>query len=216
MNLSAADLCDAFRDWAAAIHELVSYSYACGLGVSEETITDVTLVELRRRLHPHVLAQKFTEAPGVLDLGCRLAHDNRASGAVDLTACPSEARQAGRRTASTSSTTERGRSAGRSWRTRASRTISPCTSSTLASLASQFTLRVRRPRSDGRPRSCPCGLRRVRPLRTSSRWGASLYGQDTSRSWTGGRRRRTTSWTSSTVDGLGPASFLLPQLSASA
>ena len=61
MTLTARELCSAFRDRASAVHELVSYSYSHAVGVSEETITDVTLVEMRRRLHPYVIAQKFTK-----------------------------------------------------------------------------------------------------------------------------------------------------------
>ncbi len=60
-TLTAAELCAAFRDRAAAVHDLVSYSFSQGLGVGEETLTDVVLVEMHRRLHPHVVTKKFTK-----------------------------------------------------------------------------------------------------------------------------------------------------------
>ena len=59
--LTSSDLCRVFRERAEATHELISYSYSEALGVSEETITDVTLVEMRRQLHPYVIAKKFTK-----------------------------------------------------------------------------------------------------------------------------------------------------------
>jgi len=61
MSLSVTRLCEVFRDRAAAVHDLVSYSYSQGLGVSEETLTDVTLVEMQRALQPYVLTRKFTK-----------------------------------------------------------------------------------------------------------------------------------------------------------
>lgn len=62
MTLTAQQLCDVFRDRAAAVHDLVTFSYSNGLGVSEESITDTLLVEMRRRLPPnHVVTRKFTK-----------------------------------------------------------------------------------------------------------------------------------------------------------
>ncbi len=60
-TLTPADLCAVFRDRASAVHQLVRFSYSTGLGVSEETLTDVTLVEIERRLAPHVLTRKYTK-----------------------------------------------------------------------------------------------------------------------------------------------------------
>lgn len=60
MTLTPSLLCDAFRDRAIATHELIRYSYSTGLGVCEETLTDLTLVEIMRALpKAHVLARKF-------------------------------------------------------------------------------------------------------------------------------------------------------------
>lgn len=62
MTLTPADLCKVFRDRASATHALIDYSYSVGLGVSEESITDILLVEMRRLLPPsHVYTKKFTK-----------------------------------------------------------------------------------------------------------------------------------------------------------
>jgi hypothetical protein len=61
MPLTAQQVCDSFSDRAASARELIDDSYRYGLGVSEETLTDVTLVELKRRLFPHVETYKFTK-----------------------------------------------------------------------------------------------------------------------------------------------------------
>jgi hypothetical protein len=59
--LTPATLCKVFRERASAVHQLVGYSYSHGIGVSEETLTDVVLVELHRQLAPHVATKKFTK-----------------------------------------------------------------------------------------------------------------------------------------------------------
>lgn len=61
MTVTTQEFCDVLRDRAAAVHELVTFSYAQGLGVSEEAITDMLAVEIRRRLPAnHVFTRKFT------------------------------------------------------------------------------------------------------------------------------------------------------------
>ncbi len=62
MTVSPADLCRVLQDRAAATYELIDYSFVERLGVSEETITDVNLVEVRRALPAlHVVTKKFTK-----------------------------------------------------------------------------------------------------------------------------------------------------------
>lgn len=61
MPLTSAQLTHALRERAARIHEVITLSYATKtLGVSEESITEFSLVELDHRLAPHVLTRKFT------------------------------------------------------------------------------------------------------------------------------------------------------------
>ena len=62
MTVTPADVCRVLQDRAAATYELIDYSFVEGLGVSEETITDVNLVEVRRALPAlHVVTKKFTK-----------------------------------------------------------------------------------------------------------------------------------------------------------
>lgn len=61
-TVTPADLCAVLQDRARATHELIAYSYSAGLGVSEETLTDINLVEIARKLPKgHVITTKFTK-----------------------------------------------------------------------------------------------------------------------------------------------------------
>ncbi len=87
--LAPQDLCDAFRDRAEAVHELISYSYRRTIGVSEETVTDVTLVEIDRRLRQHVIIRKFTKHDESSLSGTKKAGRRRSS---STTSCRSRAK----------------------------------------------------------------------------------------------------------------------------
>ena len=62
MALTRNDLCEAFKRSAASIYDLITFSYSRStLGVSEEAITEMMLVELDRRLSPYIATIKFNK-----------------------------------------------------------------------------------------------------------------------------------------------------------
>lgn len=62
MTLTHKALYDAFRTRASMIHDLITFSYSTKhLGISEESITGITLVELERSLLPHLITRKFNK-----------------------------------------------------------------------------------------------------------------------------------------------------------
>lgn len=61
MPITPTQLTQALMERAARIHDVITLSYARKtLGVSEESITEFSLVELDHRLAPYVLTRKFT------------------------------------------------------------------------------------------------------------------------------------------------------------
>lgn len=70
MTLTHNALYDAFKYRASMIHELITFSYSREhLGVSEESITEMTLVELERTLAPHLITRKFNKHEEFSDSG---------------------------------------------------------------------------------------------------------------------------------------------------